>query len=132
MDAIRVETERRRTASFQNNCFNGRRGLVSFWCETSIAAGQTGSWLGDTSSRIAFNWWVWDKHWRKNGRYICRATTKWFLNMTTPPWKCINRKSYSTRRFHYTLSFLIISCCYRWLNCTSIVMKMSKNGSTLR
>jgi len=51
---------------------------------------------------IDYNWCVWVEHWRKNGRYTSRDTTKWFCNMTRlghmlhnrwkPTWKRLNGK----------------------------------------
>jgi len=100
-----------------------------------------------SSREIAFDdtWCVWVQHWRNNGRYTSRNTTKWFCNMTTlghmlhnrwkPIWKLLNGKFYPICHIDQTLSLSIITCSDQWhmawLSSTSILMKMTKNGSTL-
>ena len=63
---------------------------------------------------------VWAEHWRKNGQYTSRDTTKWFRSMTTlrhmlqnrwkPTSKRLNGKPYPTRHIHQTFPLSIITC----------------------
>ena len=120
-------------------CAFGGISWVQFIMSCSNRTSHPGRWFIDN------NCCDWAEHWKKNGRYASRDTTKWFWSMKTldnmlknqwkATWKRSNGKSYPSRRIDQIFPLPIINCSGRlhmaWQSGTSILMKMRKNGSTL-